>query len=96
MCGRSHFGWSASYWDGANYASDKTQALTATDTITSITIKVWGSETPSSSISDLGAAIVPIVLAARTSPKSWSNACSNPGDIHRHVATPGGLKPRTR
>jgi hypothetical protein len=25
-----------------------------------------------------------------------SNACSNPGGTHRHVAAPGGLKPRTR
>jgi len=38
----------------------------------------------------------PIVLAAKTSPKSCSNACSNPGGIHRHVARRGGLKPRTR
>jgi hypothetical protein len=28
--------------------------------------ELWGSETPSSSIPDLGVAIVPIVLAART------------------------------
>jgi hypothetical protein len=55
---------------------------------------LWGSETPSSSIPDLGAAFVPIVLAARTSPKSCSNPCSNPGGIHRRVATRGGLKPR--
>jgi hypothetical protein len=24
-----------------------------------------------------------------------SNACSNPGGIRRHMAAPGGLKPRT-
>jgi hypothetical protein len=57
---------------------------------------VWGSETPSSSIPDLSAAFGPIVLAAKTSPKSCSNVCSNPGGIHRHVATRSGLKPRTR
>jgi hypothetical protein len=33
---------------------------------------------------------------ARMSPKSCSNACSNPGGIRRHVAAPGGLRPRTR
>jgi putative transposase len=32
---------------------------------------------------------------ARTSPKSCSNAGSNPGGIRRHVAASGGLKPRT-
>ena len=55
---------------------------------------LWGSETPSSSIPDLSATFVPMVLATRTAPKSCSNACSNPGGIHRHVATRGGLKPR--
>ncbi len=41
------------------------------------------------------ATFVPILLAAGPSPKSCSNACSNPGGIGRHVAVSGGLKPRT-
>jgi hypothetical protein len=54
---------------------------------------LWGSETPSSSIPDLSAAC-PSFWPQGPSPKSCSNACSNPGGTHRHVAAPGGLKPR--
>ena len=56
--------------------------------------RLWGSKTPSSSISDLSAACSSF-WPQGPSPKSCSNACSNPGGTHRHVAAPGGLKPRT-
>ena len=55
---------------------------------------MWGTETPSSSMSDLSVATCGHRSGRghRCRRKSCSNACSNPGGIRRHVAAPGGLK----